>query len=290
MKQKKLILPLIVLTIVFLYAAGSLIHYAVRSVSTRNTNEELQALYEQMTETMKPEIEQTTAPTAETPQMTAAPSSEPVPTATAEPKEQLPVSYQYIGESVLPEMAELYSRNPDTAAWLNIPGVVNLPVVHRDNSYYLNHDFYGKEIDSGTLFLDEAHPVEHDTQYMVVHGHNMRDGSMFGMLSHYYASGYMEEHPTVYFKTLYRQETYEVIGVLYLPASYKKEGYVQYTGKRKFQSADEFYEFAEEIRQSALYWKEGAQMLYEDALLALSTCHENSRIVVMCRRIEPKAD
>ena len=163
MKQKKLILPLIVLVIVFLYAAGSLIHYAARSVSTRNTNEELQALYEQMTETMKPEIEQaaaaptteieqTMAPTAEIPQTTAAPSSEPMPTVTAEPKEQLPASYQYIGESVLPEMAELYSRNPDTAAWLNIPGVVNLPVVHRDNSYYLNHDFYGKEIDSGTLF------------------------------------------------------------------------------------------------------------------------------------------
>lgn len=86
-------------------------------------------------------------------------------------------------------------------AWLRIPDVVSLPVVCRDNTYYLNHDFFGRESDSGTLFLDEAHSLEYGTQYMVIHGHNMYDGSMFGLLSHYRKSGYggapngLSEHP-----------------------------------------------------------------------------------------------
>ena len=42
----------------------------------------------------------------------------------------------------------------------------------------------GAQSASGTLFLDEAHPLEADTQYLVVHGHNMYDGSMFARLTH----------------------------------------------------------------------------------------------------------
>ena len=133
-----------------------------------------------------------------------------------------------------------------------------------------------------------AERLAYDTQYMVIHGHNMYDGSMFGMLSHYRKSGFMEAHPTVYLNTLYSKETYEVIGVLNVPGSAERDGYVPYTGTRKFQSLDQFDEFAESIRANALYWKDGAEMLSGDAFLALSTCYrEDDRIVVMCRRVSP---
>ena len=161
-------------------------------------------------------------------------------------------------------------KNPDTVAWLRIPDVVSLPVVYRDNSYYLDHDFYGRQSGSGTLFLDAAHPLAYDTQYMVVHGHNMYDGSMFGMRSHSRKRGFMTEHPTVYLNALYRREIYEAIGVLYLPASAQSDGYVPYTGTRKFQSLEQFYSFAGSIRENALYWNDGVEMLPNDALLALS--------------------
>ena len=270
-------LPTIILAAVFLYATVSLILYGVRSISTKQTNEELQAMYEEAMETSVPET-----PTSEP---APAPTSTPEPTAT--PKPELLSEYQYISDTILPEAKEMLEKNPDTVAWLRIPGgVVSLPVVYRDNTYYLNHDFYGRRSDSGTLFLDEAHPLKADTQYMVIHGHNMYDGSMFGLLSHYRRRGYMEEHPTVYLNTLYRQEEYEVIGVLYLPIDVQSEGYVPYTGTRKFRSLEQFYSFAEKIRENALYWKEGTEMLPNDAFLALSTCYEEYRIVVMCRRID----
>lgn len=268
----KRFLPMLLLLAVFLYAAVNLAQYAIRSISTRRTNDALQALYAEATETPDPE--------------TVAPESSTSPTPT--PKPELLHTYQYIGDAILPEAEELYATNPDMVAWLRIPGVVSLPVVYRDNSYYLDRDFYGKKSDSGTLFLDEAHPLADDTQYMVVHGHDMYDGSMFGRLSLYRRLGYMEEHSVVYLNTLYRKETYEVIGVLHLPSDVHSDGYVQYTGTRKFKSVEQFYAFAERIRENALRWKDGAEMLPSDALLALSTCyHEDERIVVMCRRTSP---
>lgn len=114
----------------------------------------------------------------------------------------------------------------------------------------------GAQSASGTLFLDEAHPLEADTQYLVVHGHNMYDGSMFARLTHYRRRAYMEEHPTVDLTTLYRQESYEVVGALRVPGSYKSDGYVAYTGVRKFSSPERFYGFVRSIRERALYWRE----------------------------------
>ena len=251
----------------FLYAAVNLVQYSIRAVSTRRTNAALQAMYGDAPETPRPEAQ-------------AEPTSTPV--------RELLRAYQYIGDAILPEAAELHAENPDMVAWLRIPGVVSLPVVYRDNRYYLDHDFNGKKSASGTLFLDEAHPLAEDTQYLVVHGHNMHDGSMFGLLSRYRRRGYLQAHPTVYLNTLYRREVYEAVGVLVLPDSAGSDGYVPYTGTRRFQSVDQFDRFAESIRERALYWRDGAELYPGDALLALSTCYgEGTRIVVMCRRTGP---
>ena len=127
------ILPTIVLLAVFGYAAVNLVQYAIRSVSTKRTNEALQAMYSDASATFLPET----------------PAPESVPTST--PRPALLSSYQYIGETILPESAELYAKNPDLGAWLRIPDVVSLPVVCRYNTYYFNHDFFGRESDSRTL-------------------------------------------------------------------------------------------------------------------------------------------
>lgn len=271
-------LPTILSAVVFLYASVNLVQYAIRSVSTKRTNEELQNIYEKAMETVSPETTTAVLEPETTPTMTLEP--------TTTPKPELLNTYQYIGDTILSEAAEMQKKNPDTVAWLRIPGVVSLPVVYRDNTYYLDHDFYGKSNSGGTLFLDEAHPFACDTQYMVIHGHNMHDGSMFGLLSHYRRKGYMEEHSIVYLNTLYRQEKYEVVGVLCVPSDVQSEEYVSYVGTRKFQSLEHFNAFAGNIRKNALYWKDWAEILPSDALLALSTCYKDDyRIVVMCRRV-----
>lgn len=172
----KRFLPTVILFVVFLYGTVSLIRYSINSVSTKRTNEELQSIFDEAVETTNMELESPE-------DIVSMPTS--MPMSTVKQKPELLSSYQYIGDTVLPEAAEMLEKNPDTVAWLRIPGgVVSLPVVYRNNTYYLDHNFYGKRSDSGTLFLDEAHPFAYDTQFMVIHGHNMYDGSMFGLLSH----------------------------------------------------------------------------------------------------------
>ena len=254
----------------FLYSGVRLARYAAQSVSTRRTNEELQAVF-RAEETPRPQASATDAPPSAAPQL------------------RLQDSYQYVGDAILPNAEKLLAKNLDTVAWLQIPGgVVDLPVVYRDNVYYLDHDFYGRQSNSGTLFLDENHPFLADTQYLVIHGHNWYDGSMFGRVSNYRKKEYMQEHPTVRLTTLYRQEEYEVVGVLCVPADIRSPEYVPYVGMRKFQSTEQFYDFAEMLRSSALHWKGGAEISPGDAILALSTCYEESRIVVICRRTNPQ--
>lgn len=94
-----------------------------------------------------------------------------------------PVSFHKTSGDVLPDMMDLLGRNPDTVGWIGISGIVHLPVVYRDNAYYLTHDFDGKRNDSGALFLDQGTPVTAQTQNLLIHGHSMYDGSMFGLLT-----------------------------------------------------------------------------------------------------------
>ncbi len=267
------LLPALALLCVFAYAAVHLMQYARQSQSVQRTNENVQVVYAAVTDTP--------AMATHTPAVAT-----PVPAATPAPPKETPQAYQMTDGEITLRMAELKKINADTVGWLRIPGVVDLPVVYRDNEYYLDHDFYGQKSAAGTLFLDENHPLRADTQYLLVHGHNMNDGSMFGLLSHYRGSGYMQQHPTVYFDTLFRKEKYEVIGVLCVPADVRREGYVAYAGTRRFADEEHFRAFVREITENALHWKRGAEIQNDDALLALSTCYEDERIVVMCRRVD----
>lgn len=254
----------IMLIAVCLFSGVRLIKYHLSSLSDQKTNEDLQRVFHSADDTLIKEKIET--------------ESEPADEKTIQ-------SYQYIAGSVLPSLKNLLYQNHDLVGWLQIPGgIVDLPVVYRDNSYYLTHDFYGRKSDGGTLFLDEKHPFLADTQYLVIHGHNMQDGSMFGLLAHYRRKGYMEKHPTVILSTLYREDKYEVIGVLEVPVDPQKEGYVPYIGMRKFSSEEQFDSFMDMVKENALYWKKGAVIDSSDAFLALSTCYEEMRVVVMCRR------
>ena len=78
--------------------------------------------------------------------------------------------------------AELLRYNPDTVGYLSIGETVDLPVVQRenDNEYYLTHAYSGEEAREGALFLDGANRLSDEN--LIVYGHNMRNGTMFGEL------------------------------------------------------------------------------------------------------------
>ena len=285
-----------------------LIGYGISSIQRRNTNQELQAIHSQLasaTDAPAAVPAPTQAPATDAPAPVETPVPQPVQAvdpstpapygkimprtpgpgeATATPKP----TFQYVAtnKDYMPEMRALYWKNKDVVAWLNIPGVVDLPVVYRDNVYYLTHDFNGKESNGGTLFLDVMHPFKENTQHLVVHGHNMKDGSMFAHLTHYQQKKYARDHATINWSTMYRKETYELFCVSVISTDYYDSRYVDYLGTATFRSADQLKAMLEKLQRNAVYWR-GVEIKPTDSLLTLSTCLDEDRILLVARRVNP---
>jgi len=270
---------------VMLYAGSQLVIYAIGSVNTYLTNLRLQAMYVSRTPepTQAPTPEPTPTPT---PQAKAAVITTPTPLPTHTPQPEMRKDFQVLKNTTREEMRELWDINHDVVGWLNIPGVVDLPVVYRDNDYYIKRDFYKNRSNGGALFLDVHHPLKPENQYLVIHGHNMKDGSMFGLLAHYNDRSYAMKHPTVYWSTLYREEVYKVYAVLVVPTNPSDPHFVPYLGTPRFSSVAHFESFIGQVRKNAKYLT-GEKVTYNDALLTLSTCLDDDRIVVLCKRVTP---
>ena len=279
----------LVCVVVGAVALVQLIGWAGRAISTWQTNRELQALRDEAARqasavTQAPfmtpyaQSEATAAPEG-----TAAPQRTPVQLVTVTPLPADRIFHQLAGE-MLPELQSLYQKNKDLVGWLTIPGVVDLPVVYRDNSYYLTHDFYRKESKSGALFLDVHHPMKSTTQHLVIHGHNMTDGSMFGLLPHYRDKSYVLEHGIATFSTLYGKETYAVIAVSVTPEDMTRPNAIPYIGLTAFDNEASLSYLMDKVRAGALY-NIYLDVKSNDALLTLSTCLGDDRLLLVCRRL-----
>ena len=97
------------------------------------------------------------------------------------------------------EQPSLSEINPDYAGWISIPGTsVDYPVVQGSNNYtYLYYTFTGEENASGTIFIDYRCSGAFDDPFVMLHGHNMLDGSMFADIRHYTRSDFRAEHPEI---------------------------------------------------------------------------------------------
>ncbi len=57
---------------------------------------------------------------------------------------------------------------------------IDFAIVQRDNEYSLTHNFFGEETVEGTAFMDQGNCIYPLDEHLLIHGHNMRDGSVFG--------------------------------------------------------------------------------------------------------------
>jgi sortase B len=104
--------------------------------------------------------------------------------------------------------AELFAKlqdakraNPDVIGYISIPGTdLHEPVVQTtDNVTYLTHAADGEDDARGAIFADYRSPayVGDSSRMTLLHGHNMRDGSMFGVLASYGDPDFWAAHPYV---------------------------------------------------------------------------------------------
>lgn len=119
------------------------------------------------------------------------------------PVEDAPKPYPAIDFEALEKI------NPDVVGWIYIPDTrINYPIVKRcnDNDYYLSRLFDGNVNKSGSIFLDTRCSLE--DQHILIHGHNMGDGSMFRDLNQFRSRKFLDSHPSFWILT--PEKAYEV--------------------------------------------------------------------------------
>ncbi len=108
-----------------------------------------------------------------------------------------------------------YSEN--YVAWLSIEGTnIDYPIMQnkRDETYYLEHDFFGNPSPSGCLFLDK-NCNEKEVDIWLIHGHNMRDGSMFGNLLDYQMESHYEKYKFITISQKSEKAEYQILSAFY---------------------------------------------------------------------------
>lgn len=83
----------------------------------------------------------------------------------------------------------------NTVGWISIGGlIVDYPIMYsKYKDYYLQHNVNDKKDIYGSIYLEEASGGEFG-QINIIHGHNMRDGKMFGELDKYKEQKFLDKH------------------------------------------------------------------------------------------------
>lgn len=189
---------------------------------------------------------------------------------------------------------QLQQKNPDIVAWLEIPGLVQEAVVLKNNQYYLTHNLLKEKSVTGALFLDESTDLSKPPIQYIVHGHNMKEGSMFGSLKKYKVkdSKFYHSNALVTFNTQYENGEYVIFAVCETSINPSSSRYLPFWVHTNFQSAVEFDNYVKKIRDLS-HFHSPIDVEAGDRLLLLSTClgsDEEARLVVVARRIRSNED
>lgn len=197
------------------------------------------------------------------------------------------------GEKEVPDILEqyktLYNKNKSLIGWIKIADTdIDYPVMQTgNNEYYLTHN-YNQEYDrNGSIFLDaQCNVIDRNTN-LIIYGHHMKSGRMFGQLQKYSSEDFYKKHKVIQFDTIYEEGTYEVMyvfrGQIYTDAEVKFKYYQFFDAN----SAEEFNSNMQAMQEMALY-DTGVTATYGDELLTLSTCDSKTdiRFVVVAKRID----
>lgn len=204
---------------------------------------------------------------------------------------------------MLPEYAVLYEENPDIIGWLSIDGTnVDYPVMQtpEDEQYYLYRDFYSEENRNGSLIMDtdstvgigcEAQDYVGGTSpstNLIIHGHNMKSGLMFGKLDLYEEEAYGKAHNIICFDSLYEKREYELISVFRSKVYKKSDKVFKYYQFFQADTEEEFHTWYLNIKEMALY-DTGVTAQFGDEFITLTCCTyhvEDGRFVVVGKRVK----
>lgn len=268
---------LILLSIVFLFLVG---FYVKESIRNRQINDKLKTIASEVEtepqtepETIQNEIKvsQSNIPETKTELETNSETKE-------ETKENLEnkvvskeVEHVNVPTTFNKEVSfqNLHNENNDYLFWLYIPKTkIDYPVMmSRDNKDYLHSSFYKEKLYSGTLFIDALSSKRENQDNLIVYGHNMKDGSMFGTLKKWRDGKYFHEHKFIEIYTEKEKRVYLIFAVREVSSNmdllhYKLDGFTN-------------EEYIQDARNNHIHFREFEDQYKNNQIMTLSTCMSN---------------
>ena len=272
-----------------IFGAVKLIGYGVDMLSVRQTSQALRDVYYHEAFSTPEIAEMTPWPALIATPGPTVPAS-PAPTQT--PAVRLPgVSYPDNPKlQVSSRFKALQKESKYIVGWLTVNSLLDEPVAQKDNEYFLTRDIKGKENANGALFLDEAISLKTRPYTLIIYGHNMKSGAMFGNLRNYENGGFYHNNPFISFDTMYETGRYVIfaVGTISTEEGVKNSAdflALMSSNVRQRQTA------IDALLKASLYSK-SIDVKVDDQLLLLVTCAEkdDERRVVAARRIRDGED
>ncbi|MDO5540186.1 MAG: class B sortase [Eubacteriales bacterium] len=199
------------------------------------------------------------------------------------------------GDAVLPGADDNYEEmenpidfeslreiNTDVTGWLEVEAIdtINYPIVQgEDNDFYLHRTFSKQDNFAGSIFLDCLNSRNFSNRNNILYGHNMKNGSMFGLLKKFREQETYDESPYFWIYTpnwIYKYEIFSCAEV----ATYSENYQISFSGAAAFQKY-----IQDAMRQSLI--DTGVDVTLNDTVVTLSTCTGNdaTRFIVQGKRV-----
>lgn len=162
---------------------------------------------------------------------------------------------------------KLRKRNQDVIGYLEIPDTtISYPVMQsKDNpDFYLNHDIDKNYSFYGTPYLSAYCDIK-SSDNLIIYGHNINGGKMFGALTQYRDETFYKKHKDILFTTKDKKK-YKIFSVI----SVNKNDFPYW----KFvmaQDESDYDTFINKVRQYSIYDIDITPK-YGEKILTLSTC------------------
>ncbi len=166
------------------------------------------------------------------------------------------------------DFKSLKEKNPDTVAYIKVNNskIDYVVVKGKDNKYYLKHNFNKEKNRAGWIFADFHNKFDESDKNIVIYGHNMNNGSMFGTLKYTMNKEWYlnEDNYMIDLVTENKIYTYQVFSIYRIDAE-------DYYINTIFKTDKEFEKFVKKIKSRSVY-KFNVDVTKNDKILTLSSC------------------
>ena len=171
---------------------------------------------------------------------------------------------------------ELKAINPEIVGWIYVDAepVINYPICQtKDDEYYLHMTFRREYLFAGSIFEECMNASDFSDVNTIVYGHNMKNGSMFGMLKQLKNQDVYDANPYFWILTPNGNYRYHIFAAFDTGAESDVYTLISAGGPEALEW--------EQKMQSRSEVKNSVQLSGDDNCVILSTCTSDSSLLNM---------